>query len=166
MKTLVTYLSQTGNTKKVAETIYDVLPDKKEIKAMGELENMEGYDLVFFGFPIHAMEPAKDAADFLREQATGKKIAIFLTHGAPEESDRVKGWLDKSRETASGGELVGLFDCQGEVAQEIIDFLLKSDDPKFRKYGEEAPSAKGQPDETRLEQAREFAREVIEKCQG
>ena len=34
MKTFVTYFSQTGNTKKVAEAIFSVLEDEKEIKDM------------------------------------------------------------------------------------------------------------------------------------
>ena len=32
MKVLVAYMSQTGNTKKVAEAIYSVIPQPKEIK--------------------------------------------------------------------------------------------------------------------------------------
>lgn len=161
MRTLVAYLSQTGNTKKVAEAIYEVLPDDKEILPLAELDNLEGYDLVFFGSPIQAMAMAKDAADFLSDNVAGKRIAVFLTHGAPEDADRVEGWLDDCRELVSEGELVGIFSCQGEVAQEIIDFLLQSDNPEFQQFGREAPQTKGQPDETRLNRAREFARDVL-----
>lgn len=32
MKSLVIYFSQTGNTKKVAEAIYEALPQPKELK--------------------------------------------------------------------------------------------------------------------------------------
>ena len=45
MKTLVAYLSQTGNTKKVAEAIYSQIPEEKEMKELGELTDLEGYDL-------------------------------------------------------------------------------------------------------------------------
>lgn len=166
MKTLIAYFSQTGNTKKVGEAIYGELPDEKELRALEDLEDLDGYDVIFFGFPIQAMGPAKDAADFLGANAGGKKIALFVTHGAPEEAERLGPWLDNCRELVSdaGGELLGLFDCQGEVAQPIIDFLLSHENPEIQQYGREAsePEAKGLPDEARLEKAREFAREVMQ----
>ena len=52
MKTLVAYFSQTGNTKKVAESMFDVIQGEKEIKELSEVENVDGYDLLFVGFPI------------------------------------------------------------------------------------------------------------------
>ena len=168
MKTLVAYFSQTGNTKKVAEASYGELPEEKEIKALEDLEDLEGYDVIFYGFPIQAMGPAKDAGDFLGANANGKKIVLFITHGASEGAERVGPWLDNCREVVSGGggELFGLFNCQGEVAQPIIDFLLSHENPELQQYGREAsePEAKGLPDEAGLEQAREFAREVIQKA--
>jgi flavodoxin len=165
MKTLVTYFSQTGNTKQVAETIFEKIPDEKEIKSLAELEDLEGYDLIFYGFPIQAGSPAKDAAEFLSGKGAGKKIALFITHGAPEDAERVAPWLDKSRDLISevGAELMGLFNCQGEASQDIINFLLSSDDPERQKYGREAADAKGLPDEARLELAKGFASEIIAK---
>jgi flavodoxin len=163
MKTLVAYFSQTGNTKRVAEAIYEEIPDEKEIKALGEFEDLEGYDLIFYGFPIQGMKPAKDAAEFLEAKGAGKKIVLFITHGAPEEAERVKPWLDECRDLISevGAQLLGLFDCQGEVSQNIVDFLLSSDNPEYQRYGQETSEAKGQPDKTRLERARNFANEIV-----
>jgi flavodoxin len=168
MKTLVAYFSQTGNTKKIAEAIFDELPGEKEIKDLGDLEDLEGYDVVFYGFPIQAMAPAKDAGDFLSGNAGGKRIALFITHGAPEGADRVGPWLQNCREvvSAGGGELLGIYNCQGEVAQPIIDFLLGHESPEMQQYGREAqaPESKGQPDQGRIDLAREFARDVMEKA--
>jgi flavodoxin len=163
MKTLVAYFSQTGNTRQLAEAIYEVIPGDKEMASIGELEDLEGYDLIFYGFPIQAMNPAKDAADFLGQGGAGKKIALFVTHGAPEDAERVGPWLEGSRDlvTAVGAELMGLFNCQGEASQEIVDFLLNSDNPEFQQYGREGALAKGLPDEARLEKARDFARQTL-----
>ena len=53
-KVLVAYMSKTGNTKKVAEVIYDEIQGEKEIKTIEEVESLNSYDLAFLGFPIHA----------------------------------------------------------------------------------------------------------------
>ena len=163
MKTLVAYMSSTGNTKKVAEAIFEVVPDEKVIKEVAALEDLEGYDLVFFGFPIIAFGPNPDAKAFLEKNASGKKLAMFITHGALETQDGLPDWLEKCRQAAAGAEIVGLFNCQGEVDPNIIDFLLKSDDPKMQEFGRRGPEAKGQPDDTRLERARAWAKEVVSK---
>ena len=163
MKTLVTYVSNTGNTRKVAEAIYDELPDEKEIKEISEVSSLEGYDLSFIGFPINANGPNPKAAEFLEKSTAGRKIAIFITHGAPDEHDDVEVWKEKCRRTAAGADIVGIFNCQGEVDPAVVDFLLKSDDPRLRSFGERAPSTKGQPDESRLKRAREFVTHIVDK---
>lgn len=163
MKTLVTYVSQTGNTRKVAEAIYGEL-EGAELKELSEVQTLAGYDLLFLGFPINAFGPNPTAKEFLEGNAAGARLALFVTHGAPEDEEGVAGWLDSCREAASGAEMLGIFHCQGEVAQVVIDFLLKSDNPEMRAFGEKGPSTKGQPDESRLEKARAFAREIIAKA--
>jgi flavodoxin len=59
MKVLVAYMSRTGNTKKVAEAIYDAISQPKEIKRVEDVTSLEGYDLSFLGFPIHGFGPDK-----------------------------------------------------------------------------------------------------------
>ena len=163
MKVLVTYMSQTGNTQKVAEAIFGEISDEKEIKKLEDVESLDDFDFAFIGFPLHAFGPAEPAKKFLEAHSAGKRIALFITHAAPEESEEVKAWLKTSQEAASKADIVNVFDCQGELAQPVIDMLLGSDDPNMRAFGELGPMTKGQPDETRLERARAFARETMEK---
>jgi len=164
MRTLVTYVSNTGNTRKVADAIFEELPPEKEIKEVSEVTGgLEGYDLVFVGFPINAFGPNPKARDFLEKQTAGHRIAIFITHGAPDDHEDVQTWMEKARQAASGADVVGVFNCQGEVDPAVVDFLLKSEDPKLREFGKAAPLTKGQPDESRLEKARSFARKIIDK---
>ena len=58
MKILITYLSQTGNTEKVAKAIYEEASPAHEVETrkLEEVnpENITGYDLLFIGSPIHA----------------------------------------------------------------------------------------------------------------
>ena len=160
MKTLVAYFSQTGKTRSVAEAIYESIEGEKELKTLDEVESLEGYDLAFIGFPIIAFGPAKEGKEFLEQKAAGRKVALFITHAAPEDQEGVEAWLDKCREAASSAELVGFFHCQGELSEAIANVLLKSDNPMMRSFGERRSETIGQPDETRLQRARDFAREV------
>ncbi len=164
MKVLVAYLSQTGNTRRVAEAIYGAIDAQKEIKPLSEVQSLEGYDLAFIGFPIHASNPAAEAKAFLEDKARGKRVALFVTHAAPEDHGEVRGYLENCRCSLNDVQLVGMFDCQGELAQAVIDLLARSDNPKHRQFAEYGPQTKGQPDDTRLERAREFARRVMEEC--
>ncbi|NPV58706.1 MAG: flavodoxin [Actinobacteria bacterium] len=163
MKVLVAYFSQTGKTKSVAEAIFESIDGEKELKKLDEVDSLEGYDLSFIGFPIIAFGPAKEGKEFLEQKAAGKKVALFITHAAPEDQEGVEAWLDKCREAASSAELVGFFHCQGELSEAIANALLKSDNPMMRSFGERRSETIGQPDETRLQRAREFAREVMDK---
>jgi flavodoxin len=52
MKVLVTYVSRTGNTKKVAQAIFEQVKGTKETKELQEVDTLEGYDLAFVGLPI------------------------------------------------------------------------------------------------------------------
>ncbi len=88
-------------------------------------------------------------------------MALFVTHAAPEGSDDLAAMLEACRQAASGAALLGIFDCQGELAQPIADLLLKSDDPRHQEFGRRAGETKGQPDEERLNKARQFAREIM-----
>lgn len=164
MKTLVAYFSQTGKTKSVAEAIYESVEGEKELKTLDEVKSLEGYDLSFIGFPIIAFGPAKEGKEFLEQKASGKKVALFITHAAPEDQEGVEAWLDKCRAAASSAELVGFFHCQGELSEAIANVLLKSDNFMMRSFGERRSETLGQPDETRLQRARDFAREVMSKA--
>lgn len=164
MKVLVTYFSQTGNTQKVAEAIYGAIEADKEIKPLNEVESLDGYDLAFVGFPIHASNPVADAKAFLEEKAKGKKVAVFITHAAPEDHENVARYLENCKASLAEVDMLGMFECQGEMAQAIIDFLAKSDNPRHQQFAQYGPQTKGQPDESRLEKARAFAREVMDKA--
>ena len=48
MKILVTYYSESGNTKKLAEAIYDAIEEPgKEILPVQEVQSVDSYDLIF-----------------------------------------------------------------------------------------------------------------------
>ena len=164
MKILVTYSSRTGNTKKIAEAIYEEIKQEKEISNIDDLDNLKGYDVIFFGFPIESYGPSQKVKEYLKKHSKNKKIALFITHGSPEISDYLAPWIEESKKCLDeSSELLGVFNCQGEVAQFVIDYLSKSDDPTLQYFAKESPKSKGQPDETRIKKAKEFVKNIIRK---
>jgi len=163
MKALVAYLSKTGNTKKVAEAIFAEISDEKEIKPIDEVESIEGYDVAFLGFPIHAMGPDKKTVELLEKHCVnGRNVALFITHMAPEDAQELPTWLDKFRRAASGASIVDVFDCQGQVAKPIKLFMSIAPDAKLRSWAKQ-DNSKGQPDKARLDRARAFSRDVMKR---
>ena len=158
MKVLIAYMSQTGNTKKVAEAIYDAIPQPKDIKRVKDVTSLEGYDLSFLGFPIHGSGPDKQAKTFLETQVKDRAIALFITHMAPEEAPPLQGWIQKFKDAAVGANIIGIFDCQGQASRLIKTVVRINPNPQVRAS---VRASQGQPDAARLERARTFANEIM-----
>jgi len=163
MNVLIAYMSETGCTRKIAEAIFEEIQVQKEIKELKDIDEISPYDFVFVGFPMHGFGAPEEAKTFLRNFCVGKKIALFVTHGAPESFEGLEPWLDECKKAGADAEVTGMFNCQGELAQYVIDELLKSDDPVIRSYGRGGPSTKGQPNATRVKRARIFAGKIMEQ---
>lgn len=56
-----------------------------------------------------------------------------------------------------------MFNCQGEMSEALTKRLLKHPDPKVQEWGRGRHLTLGQPDATRLERARVFAKETMKK---
>ena len=161
MKVLVAYMSKTGNTKKVAEAIFEEIDDEKEIKTIDEVDSMEGYDIAFLGFPIHAEGPDKKTAQLLQKHCVnGRDVVLFITHASPEDAEELPAMLDKFKRAAHGANIVAMFDCQGELAKGIKLFMSIMPNAKYRRWAKQ-DNSQGQPDEARLDRARAFTKDVV-----
>ena len=162
MKVLIAYHSISGNTKKVAETIYKEIRADKEMLPLSEVRDLKGYDLSFIGFPIQGYGPSKEAKEFLEKKVAGRDIALFVTHSAPEEGEpKLEQWLAACKIAASGANIVGFFHCQGQLAQNIKELMLNSKDPQLIAWAERGGETLGQPDRGRLKKAARFAKEIM-----
>jgi len=108
------------------------------------------------------LAPSEQTRKILKKITKGRRIALFVTHGAPEDAPTLKGWLAKCREAATEADIVDMFDCQGKMSEAIVSYMAKSENPEARKWAEMyVPN--DQPDESRVERARAFARDIMEK---
>lgn len=159
---LVTYQSQTGNTKKVATAIYDALPEPKELRPIKETEPLEEYNLIFIGFPVHGSGPNPKAKTYLESKTKGKQICLFMTHAAPEDAPEMPESIKKFSDAAAEAEILDVFHCQGQLSSIVKTVMRFAPDPQLRKWAKN-DNSKGQPDASRLEKAARFAERVLER---
>ena len=163
MKVLVAYMSSTGNTKKIAEAIFEEIEEEKEIRKIEQVESIGSYDVAFLGFPVHNLGPDKKAVKLLKRHCTdGRAVVLFITHGTRENSPDLLPQLDKFRQAASGANIVDVFNCQGELAKAIKRVMSIWPNAQFRLWAK-MDNSQGQPDTTRIDRARAFSRAVMER---
>ncbi len=166
MRALVAYMSKTGNTKKVADAIYEALDCEKEIMPIDQVGDIGGYDLSFLGFPVQRFGPDPKTVSFLRMHCQpGRDVALFVTHGAPEDAAELPGWLEGFWHAAAGANVLGKFDCQGQLAGWIKFIMSIIPDREIRAMARR-DNSQGQPDAARLDRARAYAREMLERKKG
>jgi flavodoxin len=159
--TLVAYFSQTGNTKKVAEAIYENIEGDKQIMPVREAqkEAIEDYDLIFIGFPVHSHGVPFAMESFIKKIPPDKKIAFFSTHGSLTGGKLSREAIEHASVLASRTRLLGTFSCRGKVSLTALDILKKS--PEHRAWADMAASASTHPDEHDLGEAASFAKWII-----
>jgi flavodoxin len=162
MRVLVAYMSKTGNTRKVAEAIFGEIVDGKEIERIEDVVSLEDYDIAFLGFPVHGQRVEKKVADLLAKHCVqGRNIALFVTHGSREGNvPELQHWLAEFNLAASGANIVGMFNCQGQLAKAVKFVMSMHPNANYRAWVK-MDTSQGQPDEARLDKARAFSRQVM-----
>lgn len=158
-KILVTYMSLTGNTKKVADAIFEVLKGDKSIKTLDEANDLDDYELIFIGFPVHSHSVPFKIEELIKRIPSGKKIALFSTHGSLTGGRLSREALEHASILASGSKILGTFSCRGKVSLHAMEVLSKS--PEHKAWVEMAASAQTHPDQNDLEDARSFAQWIM-----
>jgi flavodoxin len=148
MKSLIVYSSQSGNTKKLAQAVYESLTGSKEMVAVAEAPDPAGYDFVALGFWLQAGKPDPKSADYLGK--VGKKpLFLFATHGAAAGSDHARNAMNQARSLAPEADIVGTYSCQGEVNPKVLEKARSKPEPPA--WINDAGYAPGHPDEADIE---------------
>lgn len=164
---MVTYMSKSGNTEKVAQAIFQALPGDKEIKRLNEVQGTEAYELVFVGFPVVAEGMPGKVKQFVNRQLGDRKVALFLTHGMPEDMPDFSPVIPNCRRAAGAAEIMGIYQCQGRMVGWLSKVLRLHPRRSVRHWarmgGEQ--HGDGHPDIVDLEGAGRFATEMLAKAQ-
>lgn len=160
MKTLVTYMSMTGNTKRIADRVFETLSGDKELSEVDKVENVSEYELIIIAFPIMNFGIPKNIDKFINNIIPGKKIALCITHAMNENNPILEGLLKTCTDAAKRLDLIDLFNCRGELSLQVASFLKKHEDPKMRSFGDSQPQTVGYPNEADLQNASDFAKKI------
>ncbi|MBW1721643.1 MAG: flavodoxin domain-containing protein [Deltaproteobacteria bacterium] len=164
MKVLVTYYSETGNTEKLAKAIFEGAGRvDKELMPIDQVGDLEKYELIFCGFPVHSSSVPGKVQEFLKRLPEGKKLALFATHGSLRGGQLATTAFDYATSLAKNTRVIGTFGCRGKVKQDLLEALLQK--PEHRAWAEEAQSsAATHPDDGDLEDGKNFAQRVMDKA--
>jgi len=169
MKILVTYFSQTGNTKKIAKAIKESISGHEvDLLPVKEVEpaNLKLYDLVFLGSGIYASRVHKTLSDLLdATQELPPKFVFFDTHASKEGYQ--DGFKLVKRKIGNSATIIAEFDCCGNnigISEEMQKAMLERLPPEKRKEAEEHQKwLKGRPNDEDLENAKKFTQAIINK---
>ena len=179
LKVLVAYYSETGNTKKIAKTIYEEASKEHEAH-LREIKNISAdtlndYDLVFLGSACHSSDLAAPVKEILKAlpKSPKFKLAGFFTHSTwtPEQNKHGQALFDEwaskcidSFESVSEEKRIdfrGYYHCQGAPSLPIQTFIrsaiIKPDD-EWETYIREARKHPSQED---LDKASDFTRKIM-----
>jgi flavodoxin len=181
MKILVTYFSQTGNTKQLGDVIhaFTTINHNSTIMPIKEIssEILNNYDLLFVGAPCHDSTLAKPFLKFLNSlpDSPSFKLAGFYTHsttlpdGTERKNQLFKDWagnchsaFEKSAKDKNI-EFLGDFNCQGSASGPIENFIhaeIVTNEEEWIPYREEM---RKHPTQADLDDVQQFAQKILSK---
>ena len=155
LKYQVVYASRTGNTQKVAAKIFETLPGtSKDIQKVEEAGKEA--DVYFVGFWNDKGTCSGSIMDYLSD-----------LHGSREYFDQVAHRVEAL--IPDDNEYLGAFLCCGKMPGQVLErykmMQEMEDSPRIRKMIQVYEEGMLHPDETDLDRAARFTREVLEKLQ-
>jgi flavodoxin len=165
MKVLIVYLSESGNTEKLAKAIFEgIESSEKEMVSIKDVDGVEGYDVIFIGFPVQSHSVPVKVEAFAKTLPDGQKVAYFATHGSMKGGEMAVTAFYHALTISKNAMILGTFGSRGEVKQSIIDSLLQK--PEHRGWALEAQGATGHPDAADLEDGKDWAQKMITKARA
>lgn len=168
MKIAIIYDSITGNTKKIAEAIKEVFNNQQII--FGDVNtDIEQADLVFVG----SWTDKGNCSEKIKEKISkinNKKIAIFGTAGFGGSQEYFNNLYERTKKIVPDtNEILGFFYCQGKMLPSVKDRYIKlikehPDDKNLKVSLENFEKALTHPDNNDIEEAKKFAKSIIERC--
>lgn len=167
MKYAVIYQSKSGNTRLLAQKIYNSIDaDEKELCDIDEGGDIPEADMYFVGFGIHNNSCSMDIADCL-ENIGMAKLALFVTCGYTP-TDKYKEKLEKNLEVwlPEEAEYLGMFLCQGNVEADRRKIMIDQMPQAEEQIRQMFLQGGSHPDEDDLISASNFAKRMQRRAEN
>lgn len=123
MRSVLIYSSLTGNTKKVAEAIFEIMPPGSEMAPIKKAPPAEDYDCLVLGFWVNRAKPDPLTWQYM-ERIKGKTVAAFGTMAAYPNSAHAGKVVENTKNQLNGNHWLGCFLCQGRLAPKRMEARL------------------------------------------
>lgn len=171
MKYAVVFKSETGNTKVIAETIYNALSHDDCVYMGNPAEaNVGEAELVFAGFWTDRGSCDDDMTEFL-EKLENKKVAFFGTAGFGGSSDYFAAILGRvAAHLTDTNFIIDGYMCQGKMPIGVKDRYKSKisenpEDPQLKRMLNNFDRAESHPDTFDLRAAKAFACAALKKAE-
>ncbi|MFW9805132.1 MAG: flavodoxin family protein [Candidatus Thorarchaeota archaeon] len=181
MKALIAYFTQTGNTKMIADVIYEALSTKSDVDISTvrhvNLDTLDTSDILVVGAPCHDSDLAPPVKRFLEKlpSSSSFKLAGFFTHATYTRDEDGRGgslyeqWAGMCLPSFVSAckdkniEFIGCFNCMGKACAPIEGFIRQEIITDADEWNEYLPILRTKPDSSDFENARQFAFKLLEK---
>lgn len=120
----IIFSSSTGNTKELADTIYEALP-KEKCDYFGVSKEEPQSDKVYIGFWTNQGNADKETLELLKK-LKNKKIFLFGTAGFGGSQEYFQKVLGQIKENIdSSNTIIGEYMCQGKMPQSVRERYVK-----------------------------------------
>jgi flavodoxin len=162
MKKMVVYSSQSGNTEKLANTVYKELGfHHREIYTVDAAPDPDNYDYIAIGFWLQGGMPDPKTAAYLAKLRDKHYVFLFATHGAAPGSEHARQAMEHAVSLAGKAKVLGTFDCHGEVNPKVLQKVRAKPQPPD--WLANAGDAVGHPNDQDLKSLRGVVRAVTLK---
>ncbi|MHA1906046.1 MAG: flavodoxin family protein [Candidatus Thorarchaeota archaeon] len=178
MKALVTYFSQTGNTKLIAEQMHETLSTQLEVD-IGTVRSidvnaLDQYDLLVVGAPCHDSDLAPPVKGLLKKLPDSPRFKLvgFFTHATnmPDSERNIQlydQWAGRCIPTYESVckdkniEYLGTFHCQGKASEPIEHFIHQEIITEEEEWNQYLPDLRTHPTPSDVENAKKYALEIL-----
>jgi flavodoxin len=179
MKILIAYYSETGNTKHVAEAIYEEASREHDVELVelqdGSIDALNNSQLVVLGAPCHGGDLAEPLKQFLATLPENPDFilagffthAVFMPEGTTLRKELYEKWAGKcipSFESVCQKKTIkflGYFHCCGSPSPPVEAFIRQAIIPSDEEWKEYLSEIQNHPSAKDLENARDFAQTII-----
>ena len=170
MRSLVVYSSRTGNTKTIAEAIYEMMPHGAVLAAVEEAPAPDDFDLICLGYWVNKGMPDTNMASYMA-RVQQKQVGLFGTLGAWPDSDHAKRCMAKAASMVATSNVLGNFVCQGKINPKLLDAMdtakaIAKKHPMTEERKARIEEAKKHPNAQDCSDAQECFADVVLKAQA